>query len=537
MNRNAHIRLSSRTTNDSFTRQNSLRSPRNEDRQANIQLHSPREAYIHRQNSDRIPADDLDTFDLDTSDLDPDIEGQKFYASMQRLIEHFQHLDTDRQRQINDDLEVVVPDVLLNRQASFRQPPNRGSVPYRSFRKTSAEQPTIERQPKFVSAGDIPSYVDDVFDGTDDDQPQTIGYFQRGVPVRHTIGRNVSGIPKNAGGYFGVRLSQRQTSPRETHTTRSLSANHGQSPAFQRSLSLDRRDRYATPNKRENPKTRHVTYDSDTAAMLTSGSASDATTSVDYVSDSGAAAMPTRHYGTNNKQLLSPRNSAMRRSTHTMDRNKLQREAKVEHNPMVASALRDRYPEKDYKVTKVSSTVSSPDVVLNGGVGFRRDDNKRKMIHHQPMRDLVHARADKRPKSLLKRTGDGHVDIADNVNQSSSVVESTSEPHILTNNGRKYLQLTVDVGGFKPKDIQIITQGKLLQVIAKGTVLKKTDSPTGATRVFRELKRQFALPDMVSAEHLQGVLNENGVLLIEGPLGYNDTGKKRKSKRVKFVLD
>ena len=110
--------------------------------------------------------------------------------------------------------------------------------------------------------------------------------------------------------------------------------------------------------------------------------------------------------------------------------------------------------------------------------------------------------------------------------------------HILhTKSGEKHLELTVDVGGFNPHDIQIVTQGKLLQVVAKGTVLKQSGHSNGATRVYRELKRQFALPEVASAEHLHGVLNANGILAICGPIGIKDTNRKRKSKKVKFAFD
>lgn len=129
------------------------------------------------------------------------------------------------------------------------------------------------------------------------------------------------------------------------------------------------------------------------------------------------------------------------------------------------------------------------------------------------------------------------------------------EPRIrLTKEGYKFLELDVDVSGFRPEDIQIVTQGNLLQVIAKGTILKKgggVDIDNGGgfqndddddTRIYRELKRQFSLSETANAEYLHGVLTPSGVLQIRGPVGVasagtNNNNRKLKRKKVKFHLD
>ena len=111
------------------------------------------------------------------------------------------------------------------------------------------------------------------------------------------------------------------------------------------------------------------------------------------------------------------------------------------------------------------------------------------------------------------------------------------EPQVhMTKEGYKMLELDVNVSGFRPEDIQIVTQGKFLQVIAKGVVVQRGGQ--GDSRIYRELKRQFTLPEVANTEYLQGILSPEGVLHITGPVGVSTLNtKKLKRKRVKFHID
>ena len=186
--------------------------------------------------------------------------------------------------------------------------------------------------------------------------------------------------------------------------------------------------------------------------------------------------------------------------------------------------IQRKFPPAEYDVTRVSSRVfPSQSASFDATNSLQRRSS-------EPQR-----------KSLLRKPDEQIIDVVDEFGSSdfeSSTLSRETAPKILhTKSGEKHLELTVDVGGFNPHDIQIVTQGKLLQVVAKGTVLKQSGHSNGATRVYRELKRQFALPEVASAEHLHGVLNANGILAICGPIGIKDTNRKRKSKKVKFAFD
>ncbi|XP_041368904.1 alpha-crystallin B chain-like isoform X1 [Gigantopelta aegis] len=84
-------------------------------------------------------------------------------------------------------------------------------------------------------------------------------------------------------------------------------------------------------------------------------------------------------------------------------------------------------------------------------------------------------------------------------------------PIVQDGNGRKF-RLQFDVRQFKPEEILVKTDGKLLSVHAKHE--EKGDNKSS----FREYHRQYLLPDQVNPESLVSKLSHDGLLSIDAPL-------------------
>ena len=220
----------------------------------------------------------------------------------------------------------------------------------------------------------------------------------------------------------------------------------------------------------------------------------------------------------------------------------------------MTSNVRNLFPVSDYDVTHVSTHVypaeegadreeqneplkRRPSVPAR----YRRRDSEFDdvTLTRQKMQSRNSHDAEDFGDRRESRVGNNTVRV-DDVGEGDDDILTPEARIVRSHDGTKEIDIRVDVIGFKADDIRIVTQGNLLQVSAKGTTFKTTGArsiPGQGQRVYRELKRQFALPLPVSAERLQAVI-QDGFLLISGPIGVGgDSGKsKKKSKRVKFAF-
>ncbi|KAK2154125.1 hypothetical protein NP493_2186g00013 [Ridgeia piscesae] len=98
--------------------------------------------------------------------------------------------------------------------------------------------------------------------------------------------------------------------------------------------------------------------------------------------------------------------------------------------------------------------------------------------------------------------------------------------------GRRQMQLQLDMSGFRPDDVLINTDGHMLDIYAKSSSVDGNRST-----MQREFRRQFTLPETISAENLRCVFAPDGVLTIEGYPGTKPAIKSpKKRKRVTFAL-
>lgn len=98
--------------------------------------------------------------------------------------------------------------------------------------------------------------------------------------------------------------------------------------------------------------------------------------------------------------------------------------------------------------------------------------------------------------------------------------------------GRRHMELQLDMSGFRPEDVLINTDGHNLDIYAKSSSI---DGNRGAMQ--REFRRQFTLPETISAENLRCVFAPEGYLTIEGYPGTKPAIKSpKKRKRVTFAL-
>lgn len=86
------------------------------------------------------------------------------------------------------------------------------------------------------------------------------------------------------------------------------------------------------------------------------------------------------------------------------------------------------------------------------------------------------------------------------------------EAIVTKEDGSKELCLQLDVGSFKPDEVQVRTKQGELHVEAKH--VERTEN----SRVFHHFSRQFSLPVGVDEKKLTSSLSKDGVLVIRGPV-------------------
>ncbi|XP_064616439.1 alpha-crystallin B chain-like [Liolophura sinensis] len=90
-------------------------------------------------------------------------------------------------------------------------------------------------------------------------------------------------------------------------------------------------------------------------------------------------------------------------------------------------------------------------------------------------------------------------------------------PIVTDMNGKKKFQLQFDVRQFRPEEISLTTSDNIL------TVHACHEEKSEGKSAFREYKRQYTIPPVVSAQALTSKLSHNGILSIEAPVHMSDT--------------
>ena len=88
-------------------------------------------------------------------------------------------------------------------------------------------------------------------------------------------------------------------------------------------------------------------------------------------------------------------------------------------------------------------------------------------------------------------------------------------------------KINLDLNGFKPQNVNVNLNGRLLTIKAH----MDHSSEDGSQRIKQEISRQYTLPDNLELDKLRSLFSEDGMLSIEAPLK-NDPGKEGGPKEI-----
>ena len=127
---------------------------------------------------------------------------------------------------------------------------------------------------------------------------------------------------------------------------------------------------------------------------------------------------------------------------------------------------------------------------------------------------------DAKPKSAITSSGEQTLALApstlQSINQSSPegalAVSSQDNPIITEKDGSRKFLMEFDVRQFKPDEINVRTENKVLSIHAV------QEFKEGSKEEYREFARQFVLPSDLDDDHLESHLSPDGVLTVTAPL-------------------